>query len=328
MRRTLVHQRTRHPHAWPATGVEQTRSYPIGLLAAVLVLLALTVWSYWPIIVSLAHTLRTNSDYSSGQLVPLVAIFLVWWDRKALQELPLIPCWSGGLLLLLSAEAARIYGFLSMRQSLEQYALVLALAGLTLLVAGGRLFRRVSWILLFLFLMMPLPNVVHSRISPPLQRLATTGSVFLLEALGCQVTQQGNIVMLNERTSVAVAEACSGLRMLTAFIIVAALVVYVVKRPRSRKAVLFVSSIPIAVICNILRISLTALLMLYVNEQLAEKFFHDFAGFVMMPAAVSLLFGELWLMDRLTEQPGCQPPQGQVVVRAKQAPSAPKASRT
>jgi exosortase len=320
MGRTPVHRRVRRPPTRPSGRLEQIQRRPMKLTAALLTLFVLALWSYWPIIASLLHTLRTSDDYSAGQLVPLVVVFLIWRDRKTLGGLQLVPCWPGGLLLLSLAEAARIYGSLSMRQSIEQYAIVLALAGLILWVAGWRLLRRLLWILLFLSLMMPLPNVLHSRIGPPLQRLATTGSVFLLEASGIHVTQQGNIVMLNDAMSVAVAEACSGLRMLTAFVIVAAFVAYMVKRPPWQKAVLLASSVPIAVICNTIRIALTAVLMLYVSVQLAQRFFHDFAGLVMMPAAVSLLFGELWLMDKLLmDAPERESPRRHVVARTPPA---------
>ncbi len=113
------------------------------------------------------------------------------------------------------------------------------------------------------------------------------------------MSQEGNVVVLGGGTPLAVAEACSGLRMLMAFIIVAAFIAYMVRRPRWMKGVLLVSSIPVAVVCNMVRIFATALLMLYVSEEVAQKFFHDFAGYVMMPVAVMLLFGEIWLMDRI-----------------------------
>jgi exosortase len=166
--------------------------------------------------------------------------------------------------------------------------------------------------------MIPLPGRIHNLISPPLQKLATTGSVFFLEAFGTSVSQQGNVVMLGGVTLLAVAEACSGLRMLMAFIIVAAFIAYMIKRPRWMKGVLLVSSIPVAVVCNIVRIFGTALLMLYVSEEMAQKFFHDFAGYVMMPVAVMLLFGEIWLMDRIIV-PDAEARTKQGVVKAKPA---------
>jgi len=315
---TVVSRYTRRqaPHV---SGQDRARSGYLGLILFVFLLLFVAAWSYWPSIADLVDAWHSSDDYSAGQLVPLVAVFFVWHERKALRQCVLAPCWWGGIVLLVLAEGARTYWLLSVvHPSISRYAPVLTLAGLVLMVAGWQVFRRVLWILLFLFLMIPLPSVVHNLISGPLQRLATTGSVFLLEAFGVSVNQQGNVVVLNGNTPLAVAEACSGLRMLTAFIIVAAFIAYMVKRPRWQKGVLLLSSIPVAVVGNMVRIFATALLMLYVSAEVAQKFFHDFAGYVMMPVAVLLLFGEIWLMDRIIV-PESAPGQKQADAKAKSA---------
>ena len=140
----------------------------------------------------------------------------------------------------------------------------------------------------------------------------------MLEAFGTSVSQQGNIVVLNGETPLEVAEACSGLRMLIAFVIAAAFIAYMVKRPRWQKAVLLASSIPVAVVCNVIRIFLTALLMLYVGSEVGQKFFHDISGFVMIAVAVSLLFGEIRLMDRLIVS-DAEPPGRQWIVSTRAA---------
>jgi exosortase len=278
---------------------DKRRCDSYALVAVVLMLLVVTAWSYWPVMRDLFQEWQTNDDYSAGQLVPAVAVFLVWRERRTFRRCTLKPCWWGGIALLVLAGCARAYGLLFLYESAERYSLVLTLAGLVLMVAGGQVFRRAIWILLFLFLMIPLPGRIHNMIGGPLQRMATTGSVFLLEVFGARVNQQGNVMMLNQNTPVAVAEACSGLRMLMAFVIVTAFIAYMVKRPRSQKAVLLLSSVVVGVICNIVRIFATAMLVVLVGVEPAEKFFHDFAGLVMMPIAVLLVFGELWLMGKL-----------------------------
>ena len=270
----------------------------LGVVSVLLAMLAVTVVSYWSISANIFREWQRSDDYSAGQLVPLIALFLVWRERKKLRKCMLRPFW-WGIALLILAQAARFYGLLFMYESGVRYSMVLTLAGLVLMVAGWQVFRSVFWILLFLFLMFPLPGRIHNLINGPLQKMSTTGSVFILEAFGVRVRQEGNIVMLNENTPMAVVEACSGLRMLIAFVIVAAFIAYMVKRSRRRKAVLLLSSIPVAVMCNILRLCVTAVLFLLTSTEVAEKFFHDFAGLAMMPAAVLLLFSELWLMDKL-----------------------------
>ena len=292
-------------------------SLPLAL--AIGLLLAITSWAYWPVTVDLLNVWRNSEDYSAGQLVPLVAIFLIWRERDTLKHCVLAPCWWTGVLLLLFAQAARIYGYgFSWRPAVGRYSLVLTVAGLVLLVAGRQVFHRLSWIMLFLLLMFPLPGRVHNLISLPLQNFATTGSVFLLEVAGVPVEQQGNVIMLDDHMPIAVAEACSGLRMLTAFIIVSAFVAYMVKRSRLKKGILLLSSLPVAVFSNTIRIFLTAVVMLYVSVEVGEKFFHDFAGVVMMPAAVVLIFALLWLMDRLAT-PDTDTRPNQVISRSRRA---------
>ncbi len=282
-----------------ACTTDHVRPNSRGLILAALLPLGILVWSYGHTMVSLFNEWQRNDDYSVGQLVPLIAIFFLWRERQTLRGCLLKPCWFWGTALLVLAQAARIFAMMFMYQSAERYSLVLTAAGLVLMVAGWQVFRSVVWILLLLFLMVPLPGRVHNLISAPLQSIATTGSVFLLEAFGATISQEGNVVMLNETTPMAIAEACSGLRMLTAFVIVAAFVAYMVKRPRWQKAVLLLSSIPVAVMCNIVRLCVTAVLFMLVSAEVGKKFFHDFAGLAMMPAAALLLFAELWLMDKL-----------------------------
>lgn len=312
----MVENRIRKRHALKMSGKKHIQDKSLRLISVTFALLAITFWSFWPTIVSLFKDWQGSDDYSAGQLVPLVAIFLVWRERKNLRKCLLKPCWLGGIALLVLAQAGRAYGLLFMFESAERYSLVLTIAGLVLMVAGRQVFRRVIWILLILLLMIPLPGRVHNMISGPLQNMATTGSVFLMEAFGIRVSQQGNVMILNQDTPLAVAEACSGLRMLTAFIIVAAFIAYMVKRSRLQKAALLVSSIPVAVICNMVRIFVTAVLMLKISSEAADKFFHDFAGLVMMPIAVLLMFGELWLMEKLT-LPETDQEQDEVIAKTK-----------
>jgi len=313
--------RSRHANAEPVGHLGGFR----GLILAAVVLAATSVWSYWATVYDLMKEWQRNEDYSAGQLVPIVALIFVWVKRKELRACGLQPCWFAGLALLALAQFGRFFGLLFIFESAERYSLVLTVAGLVLMVAGWQVFWRARWILLFLFLMVPFPGQIHNRISGPLQHMATSGCVFLLEVFLPRVSQQGNVVVLDKNTPMAVAEACSGLRMLTAFIIVAAFIAFMVKRPRGQKMTIVISSIPIAVLCNIVRIFFTALLMLLVSSEVGEKFFHDFAGLVMMPVAVMLIFAEMWLMDQLIvpdsrTRPASTAKRGRDIVRAGKLP--------
>lgn len=265
-------------------------------------LFVLLVWSYWPALGELWAAWQRSSDYSGGQLVPLVCIYMVWSDRKELARLPMRSC-GWGLVLLAASQLMRLGGLFLSYGFTHQYSMLLAFTGGMLLLFGFPITWRLKWLLAFMVLTIPFPRRVHDTIALPLQGFATTSAVFCLELLGFLVLREGNVLRIGEQNPVAVAEACSGLRMLTAFIIVGAAFALVVRRPVWQKCLLVLSSVPIAILSNTIRVTATVILMEWANAELAEKFFHDFAGILMMPLAVAALVGELWLFRWLAAEP-------------------------
>src|SRR5262249_7676336 len=103
--------------------------------------------------------------------------------------------------------------------------------------------------------------------------------------------------MLND-IKLGVVEACSGLRMLVTFFTFSTGVAIVIRRPWLEKMCIVLSAIPIALITNIFRITATGL-MYQSHRNFAEAFFHDLAGWFMMPVCLILLGIELWMLNRL-----------------------------
>jgi exosortase len=204
-----------------------------------------------------------------------------------------------GLFAFIAAQGFRILGTFYLYSSAERLSIILSIFSLTLFLFGWQVLKKVSTVLLFLCLMLPLPVSVHTAVMLPLQKFATTSAVFCLEMLGYAITRDGNIIHLNG-TSVAVAEACNGLRMVTAFIIIICLVVMLVQREWWEKLIVIISSLPIAILCNTLRLTITAIVFTMISGENLEKFFHDFGGYLMMPLALALVIFELWLLTVLT----------------------------
>ncbi len=150
--------------------------------------------------------------------------------------------------------------------------------------------------------MLPWPNRVQAAVALPLQRWATSSSVFCLELLGYPVVQEGNIIHVG-RATVAVAEACNGLRMITAFFIISGLVAFLVKRAWWEKLIILASSLPIALLCNSVRLTITAVAFTVLNGEYWERIFHNFGGYAMMPLALAAVVTELRLLTTLTTLP-------------------------
>lgn len=255
-------------------------------------------WAFSSTLIGLAREWRNNDDYSMGAFVGPIAAFVVWKRRAELSREVMRPCW-WGLAVLAGAQILRRYALLELYESLDRYAAVLSVAGVVLTVLGWRVFRRLLWVLTFLVLAVPLPGRIHNRVAGPLQTVSTLGADATLELLGVRVVREGHDLKLNDRSSVTIAEACGGLRMLTAFVIVSGTLALMIARPAWQHVVLIVSSIPIGVACNVLRLVATALFFTVSSDDATRLFFHDVAGWAMMAPAIALLGLELWFMSKL-----------------------------
>jgi exosortase len=269
----------------------------VSLFAGTLVFIAF-LWSYWPGLADLWRIWQRSDEYSSGLLVPFLAVYILCSRRHDIAQCNIRPCvW--GLFAFIAAQAFRLFGLIFMYGSAERLSIALTIAALVLLLFGWQLFRKVATIILFLCLMLPWPTRVQAAVTLPFQRWATSSAVFCLEMMGFEVVQEGNIIHIGQ-ASVAVAEACNGLRMVTAFFVIGGLVVLLVKRTWWEKLLIFASSLPIALLCNTIRLTITALAFTVISGEYWEKIFHDFGGYAMMPLALAATVGELWLLTKLT----------------------------
>jgi exosortase len=272
------------------------------------------VWSYWPGLIDLWNIWRISDEYSCGLLVPFLAVYVLWSRRRGLGRLR-VRCCLWGVPVLLGAQVARLFGLFFMYSSVEWVSIVASIWGVVLFLGGWEVFRKNFTILLFLCLMLPWPRRVQMAVGLPLQHWATSSAAFCLETAGYEVWQEGNIIRIREAT-VAVAEACNGLRMITAFFMITGLVVLLVRQKWWVKLVLLVSSLPIALVCNTCRLTVTALAYTVLAGQRWEKIFHDFGGYAMMPIALGAIVAELWLVRKLTVEPG---PREQLVVSKRRS---------
>jgi len=272
----------------------------LTFVAAGLVLVAF-LWSYWAGIMDLWTTWQRSDEYSSGLLVPFLTVYILWSRRHEIAQCHIRPCvW--GLFAFIGAQVFRLFGLFFMYGSAERLSIVISIAALVLLLFGWQLFRKVSTVLLFLCLMLPWPNRVQAAVALPLQRWSTSSAVFCLETMGYEVTPEGNVIHIGQ-ASVAVAEACNGLRMVTAFFVISGLVVLLVRRTWWEKLAVLVSSLPIALLCNTIRLTATALAFTVISGEQWEKIFHDFGGYAMMPLALAAVVGEFWVLSKLTTVP-------------------------
>jgi exosortase len=277
--------------------MNDTRRNPVVgelALATGLTLLVLT-WVYWPTFASLVRRWTDDPQASHGFLVPLLSLLILWfqWDDKP--KTGAEPSWYGVLVLAFAA-GLRFFGAYINFDWLDEVSFIVALAGVVLLLAGWRWLYWSRWALAFLVFMIPLPFLLERAVAGPLQRNATAASTYLLQMLGYPAVAEGNTILI-DKVKFGVLEACNGLGMLQSFVMLSAAMALLSRRPLTERLILLASGLPIALLANLLRITMTALLMVQTSEAWLHKLIHDIAGWVMIPLA--LLF--LWLVGKLMD---------------------------
>ena len=281
--------------------VSLVRSVPPGRAAFVAALAALGLWAYWPTLGAMSHKWIHDPQYSHGYLVPAFAGVLLWLRRYQMPAAAARPC-GWGLALMLAGVLLRLAGAYAYFDWLDAASLLPCLARRSSCSWGGGEPLRWSWpAIAFLLFMIPLPFRLETALSHPLQRIATQGSTYVMQTLGLAALAEGNTIRLDHGT-IGVVEACNGLSMMLIFFALATATAIVIKRPLLDKAVILLSAAPIAVIANVLRITATGAAQELVSPEAAHAIFHDWAGWLMMPLALGLLWGELWLLSQILKE--------------------------
>jgi exosortase len=266
-------------------------------VASLILLGGCVLWAQWPSLTAMADRWARDPRYAHGYFVPMFALALLWMRRDRLKGVQLRGSNVGLAFLGLGAVVQLVRGYYRL-ESLEGLALLPDLCGLCVLLGGWRALQWAWPSIAFLAFMIPLPWRVESALGPPLQFLATTASTYVLQTLGFMAFAEGFVIHLNEAT-IGVVEACSGLSMVITFIALSTAAALVVKRPLADRVVLVLSAIPVALLANIFRIVLTGTLHETVGGHVATTFYHDLAGWIMMPLALLLYWLEIAILSRL-----------------------------
>jgi len=265
------------------------------------------IWSYLPNLATLAHTWSNDSNYTHGYLVIPIAI-AIFWSRPTFpptthSQFSQAIAW-GSLVFLL---ALRVLLYELSYQWAESATLIPTVACLIWTYGGWPLILRAWPAIVFLIFLLPLPTSVNNMVSMPMQKLATVGSSFLLQLSGLWVIPEGNII--NIKTSkglekLEVATVCNGLSMLMSLAAVVIATISLIQLPLWKRLALLASVLPIALFSNIIRIVTTGWCYYLFGGEHSRKLAHDWAGFLMMPQALGLVFFEMVILSWLADEKG------------------------
>lgn len=239
-------------------------------------------------------------EYSYGYLIPPIALFFVWQRRDELVRDPFKGSWFGGAVVLVGL-VLYAAGRMAAVHTVIHYAMVLVIAGLALAYVGIRRFRAIRTALLLLLFMVPLPGFLYESLSNELQLVSSRLGVWFIRLFDISVFLEGNVIDLGTM-KLQVVEACSGLRYLFPLMTLGFIATCFYRAPFWKRAVIFLSTIPITVLMNSFRIGVIGILVEYWGREMAEGFLHDFEGWIVFMACTAVLILEMWVLAKVGKE--------------------------
>jgi EpsI family protein len=265
---------------------------------AMLVLCGLLIVSFWWTI----HWMvirwdEVNSYYSHGWLIPPLVVVLIYLKRKPLAAARVRPSrW--GLAVLGPALLLHVLGTAWQVGFMSGFALIGVLIGLVLALFGAQVLRIVLFPLLFLAFMVPLPVLLVESVTFRLKLLAARLAVGVLTAAGLPAVRTGSMIHIPTGTLV-VDDVCSGLKYVISLTAFGAFYALVCSMNKAQKLALFLLSVPISLLANVIRIILMVVVGSFLGVAIAEKwYFHGMLGFLLFGLAFGMLFAAEALFRR------------------------------
>jgi exosortase len=237
---------------------------------------------------------RWTGDYAYGMFLPLASLAALWMRRKEIAAAPRRVDWRGAGVVALGL-ALHWMGVLAQQPRISVVAFILLLWGLPLLMYGWGLARWLIFPCSYLVLAIPL-NFIDSM-TAPLRLLATAASAGILNGFGLEVQRVGSGLYSGSGNPFAfnVAAECSGLRSLLAMTALMGFYAWYSQKTLVKKWILFVCSVPVAVIANICRVILVVVAAALFGQEAAMDLWHDYSGYPIFLISIMLML----LLDRL-----------------------------
>jgi exosortase len=256
----------------------------------------------------IVHRWVSDPSWSHGFLIPLFSLYFLNQHKEKILHMKTMPNYLGLFLMI----CCIIFYPLNIIQFKVAYArplTMIAMLGTIILFLGGWHLVRYTWLpVLYLIFAVPLPGRFYRSLTIPMRRFAAQVATIPLNFMpGLEASANGVVIDVvykgvRMEPSLNVAEACSGMRLLMAFLALGVAMAYLHYRPISQRIVLLLSTIPIAILCNVVRVTVTGFIYILWDPKYTQGIYHDMLGMAMLPLAFGFYGFLAWFMSNLFEE--------------------------
>ncbi len=284
---------------------ERWRDLPAHGYVKILIIAALFVLLFRSEIETIVRRWVTDSSWSHGFLIPLFSLYFIDQHKKEILNLETRANYLG-LFLLICGILFYPFNIVHLQYGyLRPVGMIASLGAIVLFLGGWRLLKHTWLPVAFLIFAVPLPQRYYNALTIPMRCWAATVASALLNLVP-DLEAAANGVLIDVfykgrslEPALDVAEACSGMRLLLAFMALGVAMAYLHERPLWQRLVLVVSTVPIAILCNIIRVTITGFIYILIHPKYAQGVYHDMLGMAMLPLAFGLYGFLAWFMSNL-----------------------------
>lgn len=266
----------------------------------------------------------SDPAWSHGFLIPLFSLYFINQRKDKILNLQTKPNYLG---LVFLVSGIMFYFFNTVSPSRFGYfspiTMIASLGAIVLLLGGWPLLKH-TWLPIgFLVFAVPVPTRYYVSLTMPMQKIAARIAAMLLNLVnGLEAEAAGvviEVIYKGQRLEppLNVEEACSGMRLLMTFLALGVAMAYLHYRPLWQRIILLASTIPIAIICNNVRVTATSFIYILIHPRYAQGLYHDLLGLAMLPLAFGLYWLLAWFLSSLFIEETAAVAEEDVVVRKR-----------
>ncbi len=243
--------------------------------------------SYYPALALFAQKWLASEDYTHAFFIVPVIIYMIWLKREVLVER------KGSLLAGIVLTITSILLYLASLQlqipTLIFLATIATIISALIYIAGFHVLKELTIPILLLFMLVPIPNQLLSMLTASLQLNISAISELFIRQLAVPIFREGNVLNLQDK-SFQIVEACSGIRSLISMTTLSILIGYFTLTRTWSIVFLFLFSIPVAIVINLIRVITLVLAFHYFHLDLSAGTSHTITGLVLFILGLTLLF--------------------------------------
>ncbi len=256
---------------------------------------------FYPSIIMLIGKWQSSEDYAHAFFVIPIIGYMFWMKKDLLQK------GKGGsttgLILLIGSILSYLLALKIQIPTLIFLTMISVLVSGLVYLSGFRILWDLVIPILILFMVIPVPIQILSMLTASLQLWISEVSSDMIRLLSVPLYQEGNVLNIPGR-SFQVVDACSGIRSLISMTTLSLIISYFSLSTRTGFLLLFILSIPVAIIINLLRVVSMVLVYYFFNIDLTTGTPHTIVGLFLFALGLIMLFAfqrilELWEIKKI-----------------------------